>query len=359
MITTNILQSKLKQSENKIVVLDPDVFGMKYLWDIPFQCIDKEIVEQVCSFIVLLYTNLGSSIKASPSDFIRSFFKFSLNKAEDAADKKYGTMLAIKLIKSYLSESEGEKYVKIDKATYKVEPVVNISIEVKRHNEKNKLINLVICKTLTVFHLKNAISSELKVPLSQFKVKSKAINTMLVSKEQNKLIIKDIIGTTETPFLVEILKSKKTQYNLSSTISNDKDMRERLFRLMKQDDDFAEEIWKLMKGFPENLLEYKTPSNEVDDAIIDTWDKLMSPKKDLHALLWNIHAMKRLILEKQFSEALTENYMQTCLKKGVFIYLTSKYKKLVLRLKKKSYTNARLVKYILKILCTAISPYYY
>jgi hypothetical protein len=185
---------------------------------------------------------------------------------------------------------------------------------------------------------------------------------MLLEKGHNKLIIGDIIGTTETSFNVEVIKSKKAnQYNLSSTVSNNKDMRERLFRLMKQDDDFAEEIWKLMKGFPENLLEYKTPSNEelTNGKLIETWDKLISPNKDLHAFLWNIHAMKRLMLEKQFSETLTDNYMQSCLKKGVFSFLITKYKELAYTLKEKSYTSARLVKYILKILYGAMLKYCY
>eukprot|EP00826_Nyctotherus_ovalis_P033137 TRINITY_DN26739_c0_g1_i1.p1 TRINITY_DN26739_c0_g1~~TRINITY_DN26739_c0_g1_i1.p1 ORF type:complete len:114 (-),score=42.29 TRINITY_DN26739_c0_g1_i1:52-393(-) len=93
--------------------------GVKYLWKIPFQCADKEIVEQASNLLVSLYSNLSSSLEAATNDFVRSFFKFALREAEEAANKKDGTVLAIKMIKAYMSESEGEKYVKVDKAIYK------------------------------------------------------------------------------------------------------------------------------------------------------------------------------------------------------------------------------------------------
>lgn len=359
-ITVNLLQGMFKQNENKIIVLKPEVIGMRYLWKIPFLCTDREIIEQAINFIVSLYSNLGNSLETSINEFIRAFFYSSLNKAEEAVNKKEGTMLAIKLIKTYLNGSEGERYVKLDKAIYKAEPLVTIKLEVKQCNTKNTIHNINICKTLTVFHLKNAISTALKAPLSQLKVKHKASNTVLVEKTHDKLIIGDILGTTEFPFFVEVIKPKKNnQFNLPTILSNNKDIHERLLRLMKQDEDFAEEVWKLMKGFPENLSDYKIPTDEdlAGGKIVGIWDKLMTPNGDLDILLWNIHIMKRLVSEKQFSETPTENYMQTCLKRGVFIYLTEKYKQLTLTLKKKSYTSARLVKYILKILYSAISPY--
>ena len=302
-----------------------------------------------------MYSNITTSLEHLSSELIRAFVKFSLDAAENSSNKKESTMYAIKLINSYINKAEGEKYIKLDKNLYKAEPLVDIKIDVKQHN----VHVITICKTLTIFHLKNAISNGLKVPLSQIKVKHKASNTLLVEKDCDKLIIDKILGTTEIPFIVEIIKSKKNPFNVSNALSNNKELKERLFKLMKQDDDFAEEIWKLMKGLNENLLKYKTPSNEdlTIGKIAETWDKLMSPDKDLHILLWNIHTMKRLMVEKQFSETPTENYMQSCLKKGIFVYLTEKYKQLALTLKEKSFIRARLVKYILKILYNAINQY--
>jgi len=371
LITYNLEKGVFKREKDKIITVNPDVKGIELLWLITFDCLDQEVREQSGKFLINIYSCLGSHFMEKMPAVARSFLIFALDNAEKIPDNKERVMMAIKLIKNYIKESEGTKCGKIDRNVYFSEPIILFKVKIQRASRSDQLATIKINKNLTVFHLKNMLSCGLKIPLSRLRIKYCAKNVYLTELQHDKEILKDLINSQNDSqsiqFIIEELKSEIPKEKTPSyTIANFERGKSKLIKLMKLDEKFAEEIWKLIKGFPEDTTLFRTLTNlELPTGkTIVSWSIFLAPGNDLHVLLYNLHALRIILTNThQANIIVPPNYQENIIKKGIFTFLILKYSEFSNEIANKnfimSYTKIRLLKYILRIFMILFNSYFF
>jgi len=334
MINTNLSKGSFKEKDGKIITMSENIHGVEALWKMAFTCPDKEIREQAGNFLTSI--NSQVVVELLPK-LVEKFYKRALN---EALNDKENIIFALKLINVYIKGDV--PCSKIDKLQYQSEPLISIKIEVKRFDKKPSFSIINIDQTLKIEHLKNAISSILKLPKQQFKLKHKKDKVKLDDSHNKEDIKNWFYEGSNVQLIVEELKPliplKNTPLYI---ISNNEDNIKELLKLLNANKDLAEQIWKLTK----DLIPI------FNDDQIQSWDKKLNPDKSIHSFLWNIYALKRIVMPKEFDE---ENILKRLIDKGLIQYLIEKYEELLKEFKVDEYMKLRLVNYLAKILYTLI-----
>jgi hypothetical protein len=333
MINVNLSKRLFKEKDGKLITVTENLYGSDTLWKITFTCSDKEIREQAGNFLV----SINSQVKVELLPKLAE--KFYNRVLKEALSNKENIVFALKLINDYIKGDV--KYSKIDKLQYLSEPLTSIKVEIKRFDKKLSFSVISINQTLKISHLRNAISAVLKLSKQQFKLKYKKSKVIFDDTHNKEDIKKWFYEGSNVQLTVEELKPSIPLKNTPLyIISNNEEDNKRLLKLLKDNEELAEQIWKVMKELILTL--------SIDQ--IQNWDKRLNPDKNIHNFLWNIYALKRIVMAKEFDE---ENILKRLIDKGLIQYLIEKYKELIKELE--GYIKLRLINYIAKILYTLIS----
>lgn len=345
MASANLSKGLLKEQEGKLLTTSESVCGVEVLWEIAFACPDKEIKEQAGNFLIALNSQVGKGMVSALPRLAEKFYSNALKKAKD----KENMAFAIRLISLYIKGEAESAYTKIDKAQYYAAPTISIKAEVKRFDKKPTFIAININKTLSIGHLKNAISATLKLPLREFKVRHKRKKAILDESYNKEVIGAAFFNDSGAQLTVE---GTKPAIAFRSTpffvIANSERERRRLLKLMKQNEGYAEQLWKVMKDFV-SIEERSFPDGSVQD-----WENELNPKKDIYRFLCNIYSVKELVRPKEFDEEAMEVKVKGAARQGLVKYLIEKYGELVKEFKRDDYIRLRTLNYIVKILYTLI-----
>lgn len=136
---------------------------------------------------------------------------------------------------------EGARYSKIDKSIYLSPPTVEVRCKVVYSIAKHQTFTFLICKDLTIFHLKSYLSSFLKIPRSRIRLLKKPNNIVMDEKSDKESIKNSCIQFSQDSiardFTVEIQESDFPLQSLPSySISNHEKSHNRFLEYMNCDE---------------------------------------------------------------------------------------------------------------------------
>ena len=355
MLYANIIKGIFKIEKGKCFTMSKDILGIDTLWNIAFTCTDKEIQEQAGKQLISINSQLGKPMIKAIANIGHEFCKMTLIKADIVKDDIESKMIAIRLIKDYIQKYNLGRYEKINKEIYKADPTIDINATVKRCDMPKKNIKIKINITLTISHLKNQISAMLKLSLNQFKVKHNIKKIELTDKYDNLSIKANFSKINQPQLTIEEISSSSAEKNkLLGVISNFTEGKARLKEYMKLDEILAIKVWSLLKDMSQNSEFTKFTKFDINNT--KDWDKYLNPNKDKYEFIMKIHSLKNVIMEKEFDVNNKWDTIIDAVNKKLLEYLIEKYLVLMNDLKPHEYINAKILKYIARMIFKICAP---
>jgi hypothetical protein len=165
-------------------------------------------------------------------------------------------------------------------------------------------------------------------------------------------IIKEVIvGSCDLEVVVNErhVDPKKTA---SYAIANSDQARAILLKMMSMNEKYSMSVWSLIKDLNKDIVNYKMINNlkPSKQTTIDMWKRLLNPNDTVYELLWNLHDIKKLLLDNIYNAS--SEYTTVYINHKLLTYLIETYRVLTNDLREigQVYTKIKTTKYTLILL---------
>ena len=92
------------------------------------------------------------------------------------------------------------------------------------------------------------------------------------------------------------------------------------------------------------------------EVISQSWRSIINPSNNIYELLWNIHDINKLVINKYFGKDVSNQYIELYKKNKLIVYLIDEYKKIIISLKEigQVYTKITIAKNLSKLIFNMI-----